>query len=250
MTVDRFAKGLAALLALVLIKPWGLGLNWQQISYASLAVMALWVVTAVRARREYLASFRRSIERREVEASAARPDLADPATVEALVEELAHPDEQRVLYAIDLLEALEPPPAGLSAAAAPRVGEGARAGPAGAGGGSARAARALGGYRRAPAGRRERRGAGRRGARTRRAAGRARGRADAALPGRPRPARGHGGGGDARRQRARRGRRGGRGGARAARRGHARDGRRRDGARWRRRSARSAMPVSDSASSR
>jgi AAA family ATP:ADP antiporter len=106
VTVDRFAKGLAALLALVLIKPWGLGFNWQQISYASLTVMALWVVTAVRARREYLAAFRRSIERREVEAAAARPDLADPATVEALVEELAHPDEQRVLYAIDLLEAL------------------------------------------------------------------------------------------------------------------------------------------------
>ncbi|HKZ31096.1 MAG TPA: Npt1/Npt2 family nucleotide transporter [Vicinamibacteria bacterium] len=106
VTVDRFAKGLSALLALVLIKPWGLGFSWQQISYASLAVMALWVLTAVRARREYLASFRRSIERREVEASAARPDLADPATVEALVEELAHPDEQRVLYAIDLLEAL------------------------------------------------------------------------------------------------------------------------------------------------
>jgi ATP:ADP antiporter, AAA family len=106
VTVDRFAKGLASLLALVLIKPWGLGLNWQQISWASLAVMALWVVTAVRARREYLATFRRSIERREVEAAAARPDLADPATVEALVEELAQPDEQRVLYAIDLLEAL------------------------------------------------------------------------------------------------------------------------------------------------
>jgi AAA family ATP:ADP antiporter len=106
VTVDRFAKGLAALLALFLIKPWGLGFNWQQISWASLTVMALWVVTAVHARREYLASFRRSIERREVEAAAARPDLADPATVEALVEELAHPDEQRALYAIDLLEAL------------------------------------------------------------------------------------------------------------------------------------------------
>ncbi len=55
VTVDRFAKGLAALLTLVLIKPWGLGFNWQQISYASLTVMVLWVVTAVRARREYLA---------------------------------------------------------------------------------------------------------------------------------------------------------------------------------------------------
>ncbi|HYN04913.1 MAG TPA: HEAT repeat domain-containing protein, partial [Vicinamibacteria bacterium] len=39
--------------------------------------------------------------------SAVRPDLADPATIEALVEDLAHPDEQRVLYAIDLLEALK-----------------------------------------------------------------------------------------------------------------------------------------------
>jgi CRP-like cAMP-binding protein/HEAT repeat protein len=107
VSVDRFAKGLAALLALVLIKPWGLGFNWQQISYASLVVVVLWVVTAVRARREYLAAFRRSIERREVEAAAARPDLADPATVETLVAELANPDEDRVLYAIDLLDALD-----------------------------------------------------------------------------------------------------------------------------------------------
>jgi ATP/ADP translocase/CRP-like cAMP-binding protein len=107
VTVDRFAKGLAALLALVLIKPWGLGLDWQRISYASLAVVALWVVAAVRARRGYLAAFRRSIERREIEAEAARLDLADPATVETLVAELAHPDEDRVLYAVDLLEALD-----------------------------------------------------------------------------------------------------------------------------------------------
>jgi HEAT repeat protein len=107
VTVDRFAKGLAALLALVLIKPWGLGLNWQQISWASLVVVGLWVFTALRARREYMAAFRRSIEKRELEVQAVRPALADVSTVEALVEELAHPDEPRVLYAIDLLESLD-----------------------------------------------------------------------------------------------------------------------------------------------
>jgi HEAT repeat protein len=107
VTVDRFAKGLAALLALVLIKPWGLGFNWQQISWASLVVMGLWVATALRARREYLAAFRRSIEKGELDAQAARPALADLSTVEALVEELAHPDERRVLYAIDILESLD-----------------------------------------------------------------------------------------------------------------------------------------------
>jgi HEAT repeat protein/CRP-like cAMP-binding protein len=107
VSVDRFAKGLSALLALVLIKPWGLGLTWQQVSYASLAVTGLWIFTALRARREYQAAFRRSIEKRVIETDAVRPELADLSTVEALVEELAHPDEERVLYAIGLLESLD-----------------------------------------------------------------------------------------------------------------------------------------------
>ena len=40
VTVDRGAKALGALLLLVLVKPWGLNLNWQQLSYASLIVTA------------------------------------------------------------------------------------------------------------------------------------------------------------------------------------------------------------------
>jgi ATP/ADP translocase/HEAT repeat protein len=107
VTVDRFAKGLSALLALVLIKPWGLALTWQQVSWASLGVAGLWVLAALRARREYQAAFRRSIETRAIEAEAVRPEQADVTTVEALVEELAHPDEGRVLYAVDLLESLD-----------------------------------------------------------------------------------------------------------------------------------------------
>ena len=59
--MDRFAKALGALLILVLIKPWGLRLDWQRLSYASLAVTGLWIVMAMLARREYLKTFRRSI---------------------------------------------------------------------------------------------------------------------------------------------------------------------------------------------
>lgn len=106
VTMDRFAKALGALMLLVLIKPWGLALSWQQLSYASLGMMVLWVVMAQRARREYLASFRRSIARHEVEAAEIREPHADLQTIELLVEELAHPDDQRVLYAIELLESL------------------------------------------------------------------------------------------------------------------------------------------------
>jgi AAA family ATP:ADP antiporter len=107
VTVDRLAKGFGALLILLLIQPWGLNLGWQQLSYATLALVGVWVVMAVRAKREYISSFRRSIEQHDVAPADIRITQADLQTIETLVEELAHPDERRVLYAIDLLESLE-----------------------------------------------------------------------------------------------------------------------------------------------
>ena len=107
VTMDRFAKGMGALLILVLIKDWGLGLDWQQLSYASLTMVGLWVITAMAARREYLRSFRRSIEQQDVEPSTLRLNDPDPSSIETLVSELAHPEPRRVLYAIDLLDAMD-----------------------------------------------------------------------------------------------------------------------------------------------
>ena len=107
VTVDRFARALSALLLLLLIKPWGLNLNWQQISYASLVVMALWIAAAIRAKRGYVAAFRRSLQDRVVQPSELRVASAELSTVETLVEELAHPDPARVVYAIDVLESLD-----------------------------------------------------------------------------------------------------------------------------------------------
>ncbi len=107
VTVDRFAKGLGAVLLLVLIKPWGLGLNWQQISYASIVMTALWLFMAVRARHGYMSAFRHSIETREMKPAEIRLTIADLSTVETLIQELASPDERRVIYAIDILESLD-----------------------------------------------------------------------------------------------------------------------------------------------
>lgn len=107
VTMDRFAKGMGALLILVLIKDWGAGLDWQQLSYASLTMVGLWMITAMAARREYLRSFRRSIEEQNVEPSSVRLSDPDPSSVETLVSELAHPESRRVLYAMDLLDAMD-----------------------------------------------------------------------------------------------------------------------------------------------
>ena len=107
VTVDRFGRALSAILLLVLIAPWGLQLDWQQISYASLGIMAFWIGMAVVAKRGYLKAFRNSLERRDMKPADMRLAVADLSTVEALVEELAHPDEQRVLDAIAFLESLD-----------------------------------------------------------------------------------------------------------------------------------------------
>lgn len=107
VTMDRFAKGMGALLILVLIKNWGFGLNWQQLSYASLTMVGLWMITAIAARREYLRSFRRSIDEQGVEPSTLRLQDPDPSSIETLVSELAHPQPKRALYAIDLLDAMD-----------------------------------------------------------------------------------------------------------------------------------------------
>jgi AAA family ATP:ADP antiporter len=107
VTMDRLSKGLGGLLILVLISDWGFNLDWQRMSYASLGITALWIVAAQFAKRGYLRAFRQSIERRDVTAADVRLNVADLQTVETLIEELADPDEQRVLYAIDILESLD-----------------------------------------------------------------------------------------------------------------------------------------------
>jgi ATP/ADP translocase/CRP-like cAMP-binding protein/HEAT repeat protein len=107
VTVDRLAKGIGALMLLVFIKPWGLGLTWQQLSYVSLALVVIWFVATVYAKREYVRAFRRSLEQQVVEPSTLRLSDPDPSSIETLVSELAHPEPRHVLYAIDLLDAMD-----------------------------------------------------------------------------------------------------------------------------------------------
>ena len=107
VTVDRMAKATGGLILLVLVQPWGLNLGWQQLSYASLTVMAAWIFMSLRARRGYVSAFRQSIERRDMRPAEVRLSGADLSTVETLVQELSHPQPARVLYAIDMLESLD-----------------------------------------------------------------------------------------------------------------------------------------------
>lgn len=106
VTIDRFAKGLAAVLLLFLIKPWGLALTWQRLSYASVIIACVWIFVALRARVGHKDAFRKSLNMRDIKPEDVTEAVADVSTIETLIQELASPDEQRVLYAIEFLESL------------------------------------------------------------------------------------------------------------------------------------------------
>src|SRR6185503_10614078 len=57
VTMEKFGKAFAAVLLLVLISPWGLGLEWRSLSYVSLVMTAVWIAVALVAWREYLRAF-------------------------------------------------------------------------------------------------------------------------------------------------------------------------------------------------
>jgi ATP:ADP antiporter, AAA family len=107
VTVDRVAKGMGALMLLVLVQDWGLNLGWRQLSYASVTMMIIWGAFALNARREYMRAFRKSIEQQDVRPGEVRLDSADLSSIETLLTELSHVDARRVIYAIDMLEALD-----------------------------------------------------------------------------------------------------------------------------------------------
>lgn len=109
VTIDRLAKGLGAVLLLVLIKPWGMDLAWTQLAYVNLILVAAWIALALAAHREYLAMFRRNLLSRAIQPDAVRFDVADSRTIGLLVSELWSPNEASVVYAIDMLETVGRP---------------------------------------------------------------------------------------------------------------------------------------------
>ncbi len=103
---DRFiGKGIGSILLLLVIKV--LGFTWYQVSFLSLGYCLIWIYMARKARKEYVASFRKSIETEDLAPVEMKLETGDPSTIETLIEELGSPDERRVLYAIDLLDSLE-----------------------------------------------------------------------------------------------------------------------------------------------
>jgi AAA family ATP:ADP antiporter len=97
--VQRGAKGLAALLLL----PVTFGLiSALQAGWMTLVLIAVWLVIAAAASREYVRSFRRNLKRRAVDTDLPI-NVADVTTLEILVQSLGSSDPRQVLHSLDIL---------------------------------------------------------------------------------------------------------------------------------------------------
>ncbi len=99
--VQRAAKGIAAVALLSVTLGW---ITVVQSSALSIAWILLWLALIGTTQRHYVAAFRESLLRRELNPEAALR-LDDPATLEALVEGLGSADPREVLHSLELLAA-------------------------------------------------------------------------------------------------------------------------------------------------
>ncbi len=104
-TVDNLATGLGAILVLLLTQT--LGLPYRHLSFLSLGFVLIWLGLMFRVRRAYVDTFRRSLERREIDLSDFRMNISDAATINALKAPLASQNERQVVYALDMLTSVQ-----------------------------------------------------------------------------------------------------------------------------------------------
>lgn len=100
--IDVFVNRLAGAAAgcLILVLP----LSVDKLSVITLLFLGAWIVTTVALRKEYIASIKRLLIRRNVDIEERIIETLDAETVHTLIRRLQSKDNQQVLYALSLLE--------------------------------------------------------------------------------------------------------------------------------------------------
>jgi AAA family ATP:ADP antiporter len=105
MFVERVSRGVSGLLILGATSLLALGV--RELSIAVLLLLVPWILLVLALRKEYVATFQRSLARRDIEDLAA--SLGDPESLEVFRQVLAGEDGKQIRYALELLQGTEDP---------------------------------------------------------------------------------------------------------------------------------------------
>ncbi len=102
MFVDRWFRGLAG--GLLLVCTMALGLGVKGISAVMIGFILVWIVLSWIMRSQYVDTFRRALERREIDPSELRQDIHEASTVRTLLRSLESGNERQIVYALEMLQ--------------------------------------------------------------------------------------------------------------------------------------------------
>lgn len=105
MFVEKFARGVGG--ALLWFFFTYLGVSVVHISFMTIVVIALWLMFAVAAYREYVNSFRLALDKRRIDVDSLSVSIKDEATINSLIASLGSRNERQVVYALELLDSVE-----------------------------------------------------------------------------------------------------------------------------------------------
>ncbi len=107
MFVDRWARGVAGGLLLLLIYVFDFDADpmgaVRKIGFVVLAFLITWLAMALVMRKEYVNTFRRALEKRDIDPSDIRININEQSTVGALISALSSDNERDLIYALDML---------------------------------------------------------------------------------------------------------------------------------------------------
>ncbi len=101
MFVDRWFRGIAGLILLLLVNVLAFGV--REISIVVLVFVSIWLALTLLVRKEYVNAFRKALERREIDPAELRTNITEASTLKTLESSLASDNERQIAYALDLL---------------------------------------------------------------------------------------------------------------------------------------------------
>ncbi len=100
--VQRFAKGLAALLILPVTFGWLVGIEGEYVGWLTVVMVVMWVLLTARVRKEYVQEYRAGLKSGVIQPDASI-DPTDLTTITTLVQALGSSDPRQVLHSLELL---------------------------------------------------------------------------------------------------------------------------------------------------
>lgn len=111
MFVDRWSRGLAGVILLGMLALLDVEANplyaMRILSIPTLLLIVAWMVVVFKIRKEYVNTFRKALERREIDLSEVRQSINEVSTVNALIAGLGSTEPRQIVYSLKMLEEVD-----------------------------------------------------------------------------------------------------------------------------------------------